>query len=203
MLELFRNGYKAKLRPSGHDISAKFSYDNGAAIPPNILAIPNTESNSAYLRYCADHNFKTHPARYPALLPEYFIRMLTDTEDFVIDPFAGSCVTGEVAERLGRNWVCIELREDYVDGARGRFIGDEKPPTTNGNSEKFYKLARPGLLWNGIDDVPLPQDGGKARLPKKLKPVVHNASTNGAESNIEKSEVAEAKATRGYQGQLW
>jgi len=203
MLELFRNGYKAKLRPSGHDISAKFSYNNGAAIPPNILAIPNTESNSAYLRYCAEHNFKTHPARYPALLPEYFIRMLTDTEDFVIDPFAGSCVTGEVAERLGRNWVCIELREDYVDGARGRFIGDEKSPTSNGNSEKFYKLARPGLLWNGVDDVPLPQDGGKVRLPKKLKPVAHNASTNGTESNIEKSEVAEAKATRGYQGQLW
>src|SRR5207245_4369574 len=65
---------KAKLRPSGHDISTKFSTDNGASIPPNILAIPNTESNSAYLRYCSERNLKMHPARYPALLPEYFIR---------------------------------------------------------------------------------------------------------------------------------
>ena len=203
MLDLFRNGYKAKLRPSGHDISTNFSNDNGAAIPPNILAIPNTESNSAYLRYCTEHNLKTHPARYPALLPEYFIRMLTDTEDLVIDPFAGSCVTGEVAERLNRNWVCIELREDYVDGARGRFIGDEKPSISNGNSEKFYKLARPGLLWNGNDDALLSQDGGKARLQKQPKSVVHNASTNGTKSDIAKSKVAEAKATHGHQDRLW
>jgi site-specific DNA-methyltransferase (cytosine-N4-specific) len=52
MHELLAKGYKAKLRPSGHDISHKFSVDNGAAIPPNLIAIPNTESNSAYLRYC-------------------------------------------------------------------------------------------------------------------------------------------------------
>src|SRR6266700_5625995 len=122
MLELLRNGYKAKLRPSGHDISTKFSTDNGASIPPNILAIPNTESNSAYLRYCSERNLKMHPARYPVLLPEYFIRMLTDPGDLVIDPFAGSCVTGEVAERLNRRWICAELSEDYVESARGRFI---------------------------------------------------------------------------------
>jgi hypothetical protein len=90
-----------------------------------------------------------------------------------------------------------------VDGARGRFIGNEKPATSNGSSEKFYKLARPGLLWNGNDDVPLPQNGGKARLPKQLKPVAHNVPVNGAKSNTEKSESAEAKVTRGLQDQLW
>jgi DNA modification methylase len=163
MQELLQNGYKAKLRPSGHDISTKFSYDNGASIPPNILAIPNTESNSAYLRYCSEHNLKAHPARFPALLPEYFIRMLTDSGDLVIDPFAGSCVTGEVAERLSRRWICAELREDYVESALSRFAEGDRAATSNGNAEKYYKLARPGLLWNGIDEEPLPQDGGKKR----------------------------------------
>ena len=28
----------------------KFGIDNGAAIPPNLIAMPNTESNSFYLR---------------------------------------------------------------------------------------------------------------------------------------------------------
>ena len=36
MKDLLRNGYKAMKRPSGHDISEKFSKDNGAAIPPNL-----------------------------------------------------------------------------------------------------------------------------------------------------------------------
>ncbi len=37
MKNLLRNGYKAKLRPSGHDISDKFGKDRGGAIPPNII----------------------------------------------------------------------------------------------------------------------------------------------------------------------
>ena len=206
MLELLRNGYKAKLRPSGHDISTKFSIDNGAAIPPNVLAIPNTESNSAYLRYCAEHSLKTHPARYPALLPEYFIRMLTDPDDLVIDPFGGSCVTGEVAERLNRDWICIELREDYVESAKGRFVVDEKATSQNGNgnTEKFYKLARPGLLWNGHVDAPLPENGGKTRQPK---PALNGTHHNGVKTAEDEEAVTEGKdmktKARGHQDTLW
>ncbi len=203
MLELLRNGYKAKLRPSGHDISTKFSVDNGAAIPPNLLAIPNTESNSAYLRYCADHNLKMHPARYPALLPEYFIRMLTDPGDLVIDPFAGSCVTGEVAERLNRNWICVELREDYVEGAKGRFIIDEKYTPSNGSTEKFYKLARPGLLWNGYVEPPLPADGGKRRSTKPLMDSNHHETeASRDQETAHKGQAIKAEA-EGYQDTLW
>ena len=45
MKDLIKNGYKAKKRPSGHDISTKFQKDNGGAIPPNLIQIANTESN--------------------------------------------------------------------------------------------------------------------------------------------------------------
>lgn len=37
MKNLLKNGYEAKLRPSGHDISTKFQNDRGGAIPPNII----------------------------------------------------------------------------------------------------------------------------------------------------------------------
>lgn len=166
MKELLERGYTAKKRPSGHDISEKFSVNNGAAIPPNLIAIPNTESNSYYIRYCQERGLPVHPARYPAELPEYFMRMLTDAGDLVIDPFAGSCVTGEVAERLGRRWICIELLEEYLKGARGRF---EREPVENGKASKpdsdnnYYRIPRPGILWNGASDGVLPADGGRVR----------------------------------------
>lgn len=170
MKGLLKNGYKAMKRPSGHDISEKFSIDNGAAIPPNMLALPNTESNSYYLRYCKENNIKPHPARYPADLPEFFIRMLTDTGDFVIDPFGGSCVTGEVSERLQRRWFCSELEEDYLRGALGRFHrkGAEQDAIFNGiqKNDTWYKIPRPGALWNGVDKEFLPEDGGKKRQVK-------------------------------------
>lgn len=169
MQNLLAKGYKAKLRPSGHDISEKFAINNGAAIPPNLIAIPNTESNSAYLRYCQEKSLKPHPARFPADLPEYFIRMLTDEGDFVLDPFGGSCITGEVAERLGRKWTCVEMMEEYLHGAIGRFT---RPTTvarpSPDDQDAWYKVPRPGLLWNGADPVPLSKDGGKSR-PASMK----------------------------------
>lgn len=167
MKELLAKGYKSQSRPSGHEISANFNVDNGAAIPPNLIAIPNTESNSFYLRYCEANGLKPHPARYPAELPEYFIRMLTDRGAFVVDPFAGSCVTGEVCERLGRRWTCVELRQDYCEAARGRFIRDPdastKPAASVDDPANYYRLPRPGLLWNGEPDEPLADDGGRRR----------------------------------------
>lgn len=181
MKSLLTNGYKAMLRPSGHDISDKFSIDNGASIPPNLIAIPNTESNSSYMRYCKKAKIKAHPARFPAALPEYFIRMLTDAGDTVFDPFGGSCITGEVAERLKRKWECAELVEDYLKGARGRFeaqIETPKPAKKQNKDDGYYRVPHPALLWNGVDPEPLAKDGGKSRpvtdrsasKPKKATP---------------------------------
>lgn len=176
MKNLLANGYKAKKRPSGHDISDRFAADNGAAIPPNLLAIPHTESNSYYIRYCQEKGLPVHPARYPRELPEYFIRMLTDPGDLVIDPFGGSCITGEVCQRLKRSWQCIELSEEYLQGAIGRFVRGvyEKPISEPDDDSNYYRIPRPGILWNGDDGERLASDGGQKRPtpiaePKRLK----------------------------------
>jgi site-specific DNA-methyltransferase (cytosine-N4-specific) len=181
MEHLLANGYKAKLRPSGHEISDKFSINNGAAIPPNLIAIPNTESNSAYMRYCQKKKIKVHPARFPSDLPEYFIRMLTDPNDTVFDPFGGSCITAEVAERLARRWVCAEMVEDYLKGALGRFVErpELKRPSPK-DTDAYYRIPRPGLLWNGPESVPLASDGGQKRPEsmRKPTPTAKNAKKN-------------------------
>lgn len=121
MLELLEKGYKPKLRPSGHDISANFNHNRGGAIPPNLLQIANTESNSRYLVACRQNGIRPHPARYPVALPRFFIEFLTEPGDVVLDPFAGSNVTGEAAECLGRKWFAIELVEEYLKGSVLRF----------------------------------------------------------------------------------
>jgi DNA modification methylase len=123
MRELLRRGYKPKLRPSGHDITHKFMKDNNGAIPANLLTVANTESNSYYLRMCRINGIKPHPARFPRSLPEFFIKYLTASEDsLILDPFAGSNVTGEAAEALGRRWIAFEIEEDYLKGSRFRFV---------------------------------------------------------------------------------
>ena len=117
--------YKPKMRPSGHDISESFGIDNGGAIPSNLLQIPNTESNSQYLKYCKDLGIKGHPARFPSKLPEFFIKFLTDENDLVLDIFAGSNTTGWTAQQLGRRWLAFELDHQYLSASVLRFLDKE------------------------------------------------------------------------------
>jgi len=163
MEDLLQNGYVAKLRPSGHDISSKFSKNNGGSVPPNLLAVANTESNGRYQAFCREKNLPIHPARFPAALPEYFVRMLTDTGDLVVDPFAGSCITGAVAEALDRRWVCCELSEEYLQGGLARF-NPHVQPLPNGKGV-IYEISPPCPM--PLDkDYSLPVDGGEARPPE-------------------------------------
>lgn len=114
--------YTPMVRPSGHDIGKGFAKDNGGAIPPNLLQIPNSESNGTYQAGCKAIGVKAHPARFPAKLPEFFIRMLTDPNDTVLDIFGGSNTTGQVAEAEGRRWMAFEASPEYVGASAFRFL---------------------------------------------------------------------------------
>lgn len=118
--------YKPAKRPSGHDIGATFGKDNGGAIPSNLISIPNTESNGRYVAYCKTIGITSHPARFPAKLPQFFIEFLTDESDLVVDIFGGSNTTGEVAERANRTWLTFELDKDYLAASAFRFMGKGK-----------------------------------------------------------------------------
>ncbi len=121
MKRLLQRGYKAKKRPSGHNITAKFRKDAGGSIPANLLMRGNNESNSEYIRACADLGLKVHPARFPSALPEFFIKFLTTPGELVLDPFAGSNTTGRVAETLERRWIAIDIEDAYVRASAVRF----------------------------------------------------------------------------------
>ncbi|MCU0535854.1 MAG: hypothetical protein MUD14_18355 [Hydrococcus sp. Prado102] len=177
MKNLLKNGYNAKLRPSGHDISTKFQNDRGGAIPPNIIADPdfeaiasigkpvlgefnwilehdlaqpvnvisasNTASNDYYQRRCKEEGIKPHPARFPQALPEFVIGLCTEPGDLILDPFAGSNMTGRVAQTLDRQWLAFELDESYIQASLFRFEEDAPlivPPLVDRKTLKMKAL---------------------------------------------------------------
>jgi site-specific DNA-methyltransferase (cytosine-N4-specific) len=120
--------YRPKLRPSGHEISKGFSTDNGGAIPSNLLQYANTDSNGGYLRGCRSVGVNGHPSRFPAKLPEFFIKYLTEPGDLVVDIFAGSNTTGRACETLERRWMSYELSREYLAASAFRFMEDAAAP---------------------------------------------------------------------------
>ncbi len=131
MLRLNKRGLAKTKRPGGHVINEGFANaDQGGSIPPNVIdeATPtdllkfgNNAANDPYTLRCKEAGIKIHPARFPAVLPEFFIKMLTDHDDLVVDPFAGSNTTGMVAQRLGRRWISIDLSPEYIEASKFRF----------------------------------------------------------------------------------
>ncbi|MFD9096417.1 DNA-methyltransferase [Streptomyces collinus] len=114
--------YQPKLRASEHDIGTAFGKDNGGAIPSNLLSIPNSQSNDSYLRLVRELGLKGHPARFPLKLPEFFIKMLTEPGDLVVDFFSGSNSTGRVAESHNRKWLSFEQERGYCALSVVRFL---------------------------------------------------------------------------------
>jgi DNA modification methylase len=142
------------LRPSGHDVTGDWGVDHGGSIPTNLVVAANTASNTPYHVYCREKSLTPHPARFPEVLPEFFIRLLTDRDDLVVDPFAGSCTVGAVAERLGRRWLCYEVVPEYLEGAVGRF------PVVQDDTHET-----PETLMTGRDHVPAGVVRRKPELP--------------------------------------
>lgn len=131
MIRLAKKGVKATVRPSGHNITSSFDkIESGGSIPSNVLGgqiatemliAGNNSANDPYTMRCKDAGIKIHPARFPSALPEFFVKLLTDEGDLVVDPFAGSNTAGAVAERLGRRWIGMELLEEYLEASKFRF----------------------------------------------------------------------------------
>lgn len=122
MKKLLSSGkYNSGTRPSEHTISqTAFSIDNGGAIPSNVIIAANTTSNDIYITKCKEHKLPIHPARMAPAIPEFFINFLTRPGDIVLDCFAGSNTTGATAEKLGREWISIEIDRDYYEGSKYR-----------------------------------------------------------------------------------
>lgn len=100
----------------------------------NLLKAANTVSSDDYRKFCLAQGAKVHPARMPKSLAEFFIRFLTDEDDTVLDPFAGSNTTGAVAENLGRKWLSVEADWKYAAHSIGRFSPASISNTSRGIS---------------------------------------------------------------------
>ena len=76
------------------------------AYPTNVLHLATETGN------------RKHSAVFPKALPEWFIKLFTKENDWVLDPFAGSGTTCQVAQMLLRNSAGIEILPQYYQLAK-------------------------------------------------------------------------------------
>lgn len=68
---------------------------------------------------CSNRN---HSAAFPENLPTWFIKLFTQADDRVLDPFIGSGTTAVAAKRLKRKYIGIDTDAEYCRQARKRVL---------------------------------------------------------------------------------
>ena len=63
---------------------------------------------------------KTHCAAFPVELPEWALKVYSQDDATILDPFMGSGTTGVACKNLNRNFIGIELDPDYFKIAEKR-----------------------------------------------------------------------------------
>ena len=67
-----------------------------------------------------ERKYGKHPTQKPESLIQHFVELLSNRDDWVLDPFMGSGTTGVVAKRTERNFIGVELNETYFEMAKSR-----------------------------------------------------------------------------------
>ena len=91
------------------------------------------------LQFATICNNKNHSAAFPEELPEWFIKLFTQANDWVLDPFLGSGTTSEVSQRMGRNSIGIDIMPEYVEMAKEKVAQKEKNRFYSAITKSLYE----------------------------------------------------------------
>lgn len=119
--------------------------------PSDVWSIPNVKAN---------HVEKTsHPCQFPVALAARLTKALTDGDGTVLDPFAGAGSTAIAALETGRQFICIEIEQEYFDVSVSRIrewysgglrVREDLPAMKSEGQGAVSK--RPAHFWNGADE---------------------------------------------------
>ena len=98
--------------------------------PTNVLHLATESSN------------QEHSATFPTDLPSWFIKLFTKPGDVVLDPFVGSGTTALAAIQLGRNYIGIDINQDYISLAKKRISQAQMPLPQLVERRATYSVTR-------------------------------------------------------------
>jgi len=94
---------------------------------PVFNAVFTNGENTDVLRFAKPQsNYKgdkrLHPTQKPLELIKLFIKLSSNEDSIIIDPFAGSGTTLVVSELLKRRWIGMEINEEYCEIIKRRLL---------------------------------------------------------------------------------
>ena len=93
-------------------------YNPNFSIPTNMIYA--TSQDSVCKKVMKEMGMK-HNGKYPNLVPELFIKLLTEEGDLILEPFNGTGTTSIEAAKQDRNCIAFEFNENWVELAKRQY----------------------------------------------------------------------------------
>jgi DNA modification methylase len=110
-----------KNKHGGKEVTATVRGANGKMSEPHNSAVRSHGKMGTVLMSDVSRGEKEHPAQFPEDLPLAYIEAMTDTNEIIAEPFAGSGTTIIAAQNLGRRCFAMEISPAYCAVILQRF----------------------------------------------------------------------------------
>ncbi len=121
---------KTRLKNLSDNDKIRFNSQVGSGFGKNIsnwtgrdLAYPTN-----VLHLATECGNKNHSAAFPQVLPSWFIKLFTEEDDVVLDPFTGSGTSCTASYELNRSYIGIEIKDEYYQLAIANINGLKAHP---------------------------------------------------------------------------
>ncbi|QDP63392.1 MAG: putative modification methylase [Prokaryotic dsDNA virus sp.] len=115
------SGWTTFGKGTNRDKDGRLVEGKGRKPTPNFSPRHNVWKYNTGKSYTTKDTFAfAHPAMFPESLAEDHIMTWTNPGDLIVDPFVGAGTTTKMAAINGRNWIGIDISEEYVGIARQR-----------------------------------------------------------------------------------
>jgi site-specific DNA-methyltransferase (adenine-specific) len=109
-------------RDSTHRRSFQYGDDY---YPANVACLPGNDSLGSYERIFAVKRERAnvdtrHPTQKPTDLMAQIVKLISQPDEIVLDPFAGTATTGVACVQTGRSFIGCEISAEYFEIARQR-----------------------------------------------------------------------------------
>jgi site-specific DNA-methyltransferase (adenine-specific) len=118
---------ETRLKSLGKNDVIRFDSQVGSGFGKNIANWLNRDKAypSNVLHFATECGNKGHSAAFPKALPAWFVKLFTDEDDWVLDPFVGSGTTCQAARELRRNSLGIDIMPEYYAMAKAANGGSD------------------------------------------------------------------------------
>lgn len=112
-IEFKKNIHRDRLKTKGNETTVQSKLRQQSQACKTLQSILSGMNEKSIIKEIREHYTSIHPTQKPVRLLERLIKLTTQENDIVLDPFSGSCSTLVASRNINRKYIGFEIDSEY------------------------------------------------------------------------------------------